>query len=223
MDQRHRPEDFGIGRLFDDVRDAVIVADAKTEHILLWNRGASEMFGYSKDEASNMLLHELVAPGLVDLHRAGLARYQETGKGPLVDSGRPVEVEAAHKDGTIFPVELMLNSVETRSPQQGRRVVAMIRDASDRQAAAQVREARLRQQAALEIHDSIVQGIVVAKTSLELGEHEHAIQTLAKTLQVAREMVSQLMKERQDIFGLHPGDFVRTKPASLDPESGEED
>jgi len=215
MDRTHRPEDFGIGRLFEHIKDAVIVADAKSERILLWNRGAAEMFGYSRDESQNMKLHQLVAPDLVPLHRAGLARYQESGEGALVDSGKPVEVEAVRSDGTVFPVELTLNSVES-SPEDGRRVLALIRDASDREAAAQVREARLRQQAALEIHDSIVQGLVVAKTSLELGEHAHALNVMSKTLQVSREMVSQLMKERQDIFGLHPGDFVRTKPASLD-------
>jgi len=216
MDRRHRPEDFGIGRLFEHIRDAVIVADAKTECILLWNRGAAEMFGYSRDEALTMLLHQVVAPHLVALHRKGLARYQQTGEGALVDSGKPVEVEAIRQDGTVFPVELTLNSIETSSPEDGRPVLALIRDASDRQAAAQVREARLRQEAALEIHDSIVQGLVVAKTSLELGEHDHALSVLSKTLQVAREMVSQLMKERQDIFGLHPGDFVRTNAASLE-------
>lgn len=213
----HRPEDFGIGRLFEHIRDAVIVADAESECILLWNRGAVDMFGYSKDEALSMLLHQLVAPHLVELHRAGLARYQRTGQGVLVDSGKPVEVEARRKDGTVFPVELTLNSIENSSLEGGRNVLALVRDASDRQAAAQVREARLRQQAALEIHDSIIQGLVVAKSSFELGEQEHGMEVLGKTLQVAREMVSQMMRERQDIFGLHPGDFVRTEPATLEP------
>jgi len=220
MAHEHRPEDFGIGRLFGQIHDAVIVADAKSECILLWNRGAAEMFGYTTEQATTMLLHQLVAPHLVDLHRAGLARFQRTGEGVLVDSGKPVEVEAIRRDGTVFPVELTLNSIET-SPDGGRRVMALIRDASDREAAAQVREARLRQQAALEIHDSIVQGLVVAKTSFELGEQEHGQEVLAKTLQVAREMVSQMMQERQEIFGLNPGDFVRSSPASLEPKNSE--
>lgn len=220
MTPEHRPQDFGIGRLFEQIRDAVVVADAKSERILLWNRGATEMFGYSKEESQNMLLHELVAPHLVERHRAGLARFQATGEGAFVDSGKPVEVEAVRGNGTVFPVELTLNSIDTSSPEEGRKVLALIRDASDRRAASQVREAKLRQQAALEIHDSIVQGIVVAKTSFELGEHERGLEVLAKTLQVTREMVSQMMEERQDIFGLHPGDFVRSEAASLEPRKG---
>ena len=34
------PGDLGIGRLFEDVRDAVIVADAATGQIVLWNPAA---------------------------------------------------------------------------------------------------------------------------------------------------------------------------------------
>ncbi len=42
-----RPQDLGIGKLFENVRDAVIVANAETGRIVLWNRAAAEVFGYS--------------------------------------------------------------------------------------------------------------------------------------------------------------------------------
>jgi hypothetical protein len=35
-----RPEDLGFGRLFERIRDAVIVADAKTQRIVLWLRAS---------------------------------------------------------------------------------------------------------------------------------------------------------------------------------------
>src|SRR5688500_3186610 len=141
MDRAHRPEDFGIGRLFEHVMDAVVVADASSERILLWNQGAAKMFGYAAEEALTIPLHQLVAPHLVDRHRAGLARYQQLGTGDLVDSGTPVEVEAIRKDGTSFPVELTLSSVDTQRAGGGKVVMALIRDATDRKAAAQVRDA----------------------------------------------------------------------------------
>ena len=40
------PGDVGIGRLFEHVRDAVVVADAASGQIVLWNPAAEKMFGY---------------------------------------------------------------------------------------------------------------------------------------------------------------------------------
>ena len=217
-----RPEDFGIGRLFRQISDAVIVADARTERILLWNDGASSMFGYETEEALSMPLHTLVAPELVDAHRAGLARYERAGSGHLVDSGKPVEVEAVKKDGTRFFVELTLSSIAEANG-GGRVVLALIRDATDRKAAERWRAAELQQQQALEINDSIVQGLVAAKAFIELGEQERGTEILGKTLDAARSMVSQLMKERESRYGLSPGDFVRSTPASLDPLGSDEE
>ena len=46
-----RPEALGIGKLFERIRDAVIVADAETQQIVLWNPAATRIFGYSASEA----------------------------------------------------------------------------------------------------------------------------------------------------------------------------
>ena len=212
----YAPEDFGIGRLFQQVRDAVIVADSSSERILLWNRGATELFGYTSEEALSMPLHMLVAPELIPRHRAGLARYAETGKGELVDSSEPVEVRAIKKDGSEVFVELTLTSIEVSSRDGGRTVLALIRDSTHRREAARLKEAELQHHAALEIHDTIIQGIVVAKAFLELGEHDRADEALTKTLNSARALVGQLLEEREAIFGLSAGDFVRSTPASLE-------
>ena len=47
-DLAFRPQDLGIGHLFERVRDAVIVADAQTGRIALWNPAAERIFGYSR-------------------------------------------------------------------------------------------------------------------------------------------------------------------------------
>lgn len=219
MTPASRPEDFGFGRLFEHVRDAVVVADPRTERILLWNDGATQMFGYTRDEALAMPLHQLVAPHLVNLHRTGLSRYDATGKGELVDSGRPVEVEAVRKDGSVLFVELTLSSITQAIPNGARVVMALIRDATDRKAAETLREAQRSQQHALELHDSVVQDIVLSKAYFELDDPEAGLAALEKALHTARSMVSELMKEREALFGLHPGDFVRSRPVSPDSET----
>ncbi len=65
------PQDWGIGRLFDDVRDAIVVVDAHSGEILLWNPAASEIFGYSLSEALGMRVEELVPERLRARHREG--------------------------------------------------------------------------------------------------------------------------------------------------------
>ena len=52
---------------------------------------------------------------------------------------------------------------------------------------------RLRQRQALSIHDDVLQGIVTAKLSFELGEHEQGLATLDQTLESARHLVSELL------------------------------
>ena len=52
---------------------------------------------------------------------------------------------------------------------------------------------RLRQRQALSIHDDVLQGLVTAKLSFELGEHEQGMVVLDQTLEAARHLVSELL------------------------------
>lgn len=111
-----RPQDLGFGVLFGVVRDAVVVADVRSQEIVLWNAAAGDIFGYTPDEVVGRPLEVLVPPELRPQHRAGIARYRETGHGPLVDGDRPVEVPALRRDGQRIQVELKLSPL----PQHGR-------------------------------------------------------------------------------------------------------
>ena len=139
--ERVRPEDLGIGKLFERVRDAVIVADARTQRIVLWNPAAESMFGYSPSEAFGMGVEALVPERLKDRHRRGIARYGETGSGPYIDSDAPLDLPAVRKDGTEIRVELSLSPIGSADG-EGRFVLAIIRDATER-ARAEVMLSRL--------------------------------------------------------------------------------
>src|SRR5215472_11791224 len=88
------PGDLGIGRLFEHVRDAVVVADAADGRIVLWNPAAEAMFGYSAEEAAGLLVEVLIPSHLKHQHRGGMARYSATGRGAIIDAGVVVEVPA---------------------------------------------------------------------------------------------------------------------------------
>ncbi|QIN80084.1 PAS domain S-box protein [Rubrobacter marinus] len=132
-----RPQDLGIGKLFENVRDAVIVAEAGTGRIVLWNRAATEVFGYAPEEALGMSVEEVVPERLKERHRAGLSRYRDTGHGPYIDSYTVLDLPAVRKGGEEVSIELTLSPVEPlpESEAEGRFVLAVVRDVTERKRA----------------------------------------------------------------------------------------
>ncbi|HEX2108586.1 MAG TPA: PAS domain S-box protein, partial [Rubrobacteraceae bacterium] len=129
-----RPRDLGIGKLFERIRDAAIVADAKSQRIFLWNQAATNIFGYSTSEALELHVEDLVPEHLKDQHRAGIARYAETGHGPYIDSPRLLELPALRKGGEEIYIELSLSPIEVVDHADGneRYVLAIVRDTTAR-------------------------------------------------------------------------------------------
>lgn len=135
--------------------DAFVCSDADSR-IILWNRAAEAMFGWTADEALGQSL-DLIIPHVHRTgHHAGVARLRA--KGPVKLVGRTVEVPALCKAGHEFPVELSLamwpDDSDSKSPAG---FAAIIRDISARKLAEAERvatEARLaRQVAAIEASD----------------------------------------------------------------------
>ena len=128
------PIHVGLGALFDVVPEAVIVAEATSGEVLLWNRGASELFGYSASEAFGMSIRELVPEDLKEQHDLGLSRFAETGSGRLIQRQGAIEVPALHRDGQSMWIELRLSALppsEVAEPL----VLAVIRDVTERRTA----------------------------------------------------------------------------------------
>jgi PAS domain S-box-containing protein len=133
-----RPEDLGFGTLFERIRDAVIVADAKTQRIVLWNAAAAKMLGYSASEALKLRVEELVPESLKDAHRAGITRYARTGHGRYIDSDAPLDLPAVKKNGQEIRVELSLSPirpVHDEDDGEAQFVLAIIRDVTERKRA----------------------------------------------------------------------------------------
>lgn len=142
-----RPADFGIGRLFSNIRDAVIVGNADDGLISLWNPGAEAMFGYLADEMVGKPIELIVPDRLKEQHRAGLARYRASGQGAVIDSSLAVELPALHKSGREITVELMLNRIEQAEP-AGNFVLGIVRDVTERKRAEAEQIELAREQAA---------------------------------------------------------------------------
>src|SRR5918995_6912724 len=120
------------------IRDAVIVADAKTQRIVLWNAEAAKMFGYSASEALKMRVEELVPEPLKDAHGAGKTHYARTGHGRYIDSDAPLDLPAMRKNGQEIDVELSLSPispVHDADDGEAQFVLAIVRDVTERKRA----------------------------------------------------------------------------------------
>jgi PAS domain S-box-containing protein len=141
------PQDLGIRHLFESIRDAIIVADAHTGRIALWNTAAESIFGYSRAEALGMSVEELIPNYLKARHQAGMAGYRKTGHGSYINSNTLLDLPAVSKTGKEIRVELTLSPIEPvgGAAVEGRLVLAIVRDATNRnQAEEKLRESEER-------------------------------------------------------------------------------
>ena len=92
--------------ILDSALDCIITMDSRGI-VQEFNPAAQRVFGYTRDEAVGHELAELIVPEpLRARHRAGLARYLQTGDGPVL--GKRIEIGALHKNGGEFLVELAI-------------------------------------------------------------------------------------------------------------------
>ncbi|WP_162164331.1 hybrid sensor histidine kinase/response regulator [Roseivivax isoporae] len=124
--------------------DAVIVADG-TGRIIEANAAVEAVFGYAPGDLVGRQMEEtIVPPHLRDRHRSGMARYAATRAPRVVGAGR-VQLEALHRDGHTFPIEL---SIAAAQSVDGEIFVSFLRDITERVAAErELREARDRAEA----------------------------------------------------------------------------
>jgi len=109
--------------------------------IIEWNRQAEADFGWRREEVIGRPLAETVIPAR---HRTGhseaFRRFVETGESHL--HGRRLEMEALHRDGSEFPVELTISGVRSET---GYTFNAFLHDISERRESERaVREAEER-------------------------------------------------------------------------------
>jgi len=120
-------DDHFFQLLLDEAPDAVTWADAEGV-IRYWNRGAEELFGWTRDEAIGQTMDMIIPENLRDRHWEGYDRVLGGGESRY---GRHdlLKVPALRKDGSRVSVEFTLQLLE--HAELGRVFVAVIRDATD--------------------------------------------------------------------------------------------
>lgn len=121
--------------IINATQDAMIAIN-EDGSINLFNPAAEKMFGCEKLEMIGNKLDSLIPEPYRHHHQQHVKNYFSTNK-PNDVNGRTVEVQAQHRDGHTFPIELSL-SIGTIDNQQ--MVIAIARDITERKKAEQTLE-----------------------------------------------------------------------------------
>ena len=118
--------------LMEAAPDAMVVVNQVGEIVLL-NVQAEKQFGYRRDELLGQKVTNIIPDGFAERLIADDLRSSEDALAQQIGTG--IELNARRKDGTEFPIEIMLSPLE--SP-DGTLVTAAIRDISVRKNAEKV-------------------------------------------------------------------------------------
>ncbi|MBW2107610.1 MAG: PAS domain S-box protein [Deltaproteobacteria bacterium] len=173
--------------IVETARDAIISID-HLGHIVLWNRGAEVLFGFTRNEILGKPLTRIIPERLKKPHRKRLAVALETQKFELLS--KTVETVGLRKDGTEFPVELSL-AMWTAS--KGVFFTGIVRDITDRQ---QAREALKR------AYDN--QEKRVAERTKELLYANRALKAEIAHRKQAQEAARQSRRQYQELWDNAP-------------------
>ncbi|HXJ42715.1 MAG TPA: chemotaxis protein CheB, partial [Bryobacteraceae bacterium] len=126
----------------DRVRHDSAIRDAASQAILsagpdgkvvMINRMAEMMFGYSRDELLGQSVEMLIPESFHETHVGHRAEYFAAPRHR--PRGLALNLKGRRKDGTEFPVEIDLNHIETN---EGTRAIALITDLTERKQASEV-------------------------------------------------------------------------------------
>ncbi|MDE3117486.1 MAG: response regulator [Nitrospirota bacterium] len=109
-EQSLKDSEAQLRSILESANDAIVTSDSRGV-ILLWNRAAERIFGYTQEEVFGKPLTILMPQRYRPAHQAGLERANRTGTGELI--GKTIELHGVRKDGTEFPLELSLSRWQT--------------------------------------------------------------------------------------------------------------
>ncbi len=112
--------------LMEAAPDGMVVVNKEGEIVLL-NARAETQFGYRRDELLGQKVKSIIPEGFAERLIADALRTTAEALAQQIGTG--IELHGRRKDGTVFPIEIMLSPLESA---EGILVTAAIRDISER-------------------------------------------------------------------------------------------
>ena len=188
---------------FDFAPDTIVVVD-QHGFIVRINAQVEKMFGYTSRDLAGRSIETLMPERFrTSLAEQRKAYFTEPRARPM---GAGLELVGKRRDGTEFPVDIMLSPMDAES---GSVVIAVIRDITRRRRAEEAQrvyserlkllsrrlmevQEQERRNIALELHDEIGQVLTALKLTLEIGSRVPPTK-MNNNLEHARTLVNELM------------------------------
>ncbi len=185
-----RANERRLRTITDSALDAVVMIDPDGR-IAHWNPASEAIFGYSAEEVLGKEVHGILTPPRYrEAAMEGHSQFLSSGRGAAI--GKTLELVALRKDGTEFPIEISVNSIE----QDGDRwAVAVLRDITERRRAEESLSSRARRQAELAKFSQLA----LSNVSLDslCGE---AVTLVSRTLNTTYAKVLEHRPKRRALF-----------------------
>jgi diguanylate cyclase (GGDEF)-like protein/PAS domain S-box-containing protein len=101
-----------ISKSISEVVDVAVIATDETGLILQVNKGAHELFGYSKDELHGLSVNILVPPHFRQFHDQAIRSFVLSDQ-KEIRMGKRGEITGYKKDGTFFPAEASISKFKS--------------------------------------------------------------------------------------------------------------
>jgi two-component system sensor kinase FixL len=188
--------------ILNTVADAIVTIDSCGK-ITSVNPATERIFGYTAEEMLGQNVSMLMPSPYREQHDGYLERYHRTGKPHIIGIGR--EVNARHKDGTVFPIDLAVSRIDHMQAYAG-----VIRDITQRkrleaEVLQTTEDERLR--VAADLHDGICQelvGIHLLSASLRHNLEKARHPMAAKARQVEDSISAAALHTRHVARGMNP-------------------
>jgi PAS domain S-box-containing protein len=210
-----------MAQLFDVTSDAIIVVDA-AQHVVQFNRGAEQIFGYRADEVLGQPISLLLPERFAHAHHTHVQQFG-AGHDQSRDMGERRAISGRRKDGSEFPAAAGISKLE----QDGQQMFAVIlRDVTEQrrlesEARAQSTQAAIvteRNRLARELHDAVTQSLFSASIMTEvlpqLWESDRA-KGLALLQDIRQLTRSALAEMRTLLLELRPTAILEGKLSEL--------
>ena len=194
--ERHTRLAARLAGLMDSAMDAIITMDER-QHIVLYNRAAEKIFGWTNEEVMGGPLDKLMPERFRAQHGAHVRMFERTGTTSR-RMGDGTVVYGLRSSGEEFPMEASISQLDTA---EGKLYTVILRDITDRVRAQEelstfaaeahaLREGE-KSRVARELHDELAQALTALKMDT-IWLRDNAVAQPDKAVAKLAEMVSML-------------------------------